>query len=78
MCFWILNGEIFGGSGFKHTAFSFDDEAEIENIPIDKSKIDKDALSSFVHKGLQYSQLEANLHAVGAFGSLDLLSLTFV
>lgn len=55
--------KFLAGQGFKHTAFAFENEAEIENIPIDKSKIDKDALPSFVHKGLRYTQLEANMHS---------------
>ncbi|KAH7655661.1 Beta-transducin family (WD-40 repeat) protein [Dioscorea alata] len=59
----VLISQYLLEEGFKHTAFAFDDEAEIENTPIDKSKIDKDALPSFVHKGLQYTQLEANMHA---------------
>ncbi|KAJ0984505.1 hypothetical protein J5N97_002861 [Dioscorea zingiberensis] len=50
-------------SGFPHTAFNFEHEAHVKDVPIDKSKIQKGALFSFVRKGLRYTQLKANLHA---------------
>ncbi|KAJ0984503.1 hypothetical protein J5N97_002859 [Dioscorea zingiberensis] len=50
-------------SGFPHTAFNFEHEAHVKDVPIDKSKIQKGALFSFVRKGLRYTQLKANMHA---------------
>ncbi|KAH7655663.1 LIS1 homology motif-containing protein [Dioscorea alata] len=64
-----LNGLIFQyfqAKGFKHAAFAFENEAKIENIPIDESTTGNGGLPSFVHKGLRYTQLEANIHASDA------------
>ncbi|KAM0952660.1 putative transcription factor WD40-like family [Dioscorea sansibarensis] len=49
--------------GFQQSAYVFGEETKIESIPIDKSIIDEGALPSFVHKGLRYTQLDANVHA---------------
>ncbi|KAM0952657.1 putative transcription factor interactor and regulator LisH family [Dioscorea sansibarensis] len=55
--------QYFQEEGFEHAAFNFAMEAEIEDIPIDRSIINKGALPSFVRKGLRYTQLNANVHA---------------
>ncbi|XP_039144465.1 WD40 repeat-containing protein HOS15-like isoform X2 [Dioscorea cayenensis subsp. rotundata] len=52
--------------GFKRTAAEFKNEAEIENISIDENTINKAPLPSLVHKGLRYTQLEANMHSTDA------------
>ena len=70
-----MNLEILGLAGFELTASEFKNETEIENVPIDENTTNKAALLSLVHKGLRYTQLEANMHTVGVFGTLDLISL---
>ncbi|XP_039136032.1 WD40 repeat-containing protein HOS15-like isoform X2 [Dioscorea cayenensis subsp. rotundata] len=71
----VLIFQYFQAKGFKHAAFAFENEAKIEKIPIDESTIGNGALPSFVHKGLRYTQLEANIHAgegeLLAIGSFD-------
>ncbi|XP_039136031.1 WD40 repeat-containing protein HOS15-like isoform X1 [Dioscorea cayenensis subsp. rotundata] len=62
----VLIFQYFQAKGFKHAAFAFENEAKIEKIPIDESTIGNGALPSFVHKGLRYTQLEANIHASDA------------
>ncbi|KAH7655655.1 Beta-transducin family (WD-40 repeat) protein [Dioscorea alata] len=64
-----FNALIFGflrEKGFKRTAAEFKNEAEIENISIDENTINKATLPSLVHKGLRYTQLEANMHSTDA------------
>ncbi|KAH7655710.1 Beta-transducin family (WD-40 repeat) protein [Dioscorea alata] len=62
--------QYFQEKGFEHAAFNFGIEAEIEDVPIDRSIINKGALPSFVRKGLRYTQLKANVLAsdVNSFG----------
>ncbi|KAL5559111.1 hypothetical protein UlMin_035322 [Ulmus minor] len=48
-------------SGFTHSAFAFGYEAGINRSPIDGNLVPPGALVTFVQKGLQYLELEANL-----------------
>ncbi|KAJ0984594.1 hypothetical protein J5N97_002950 [Dioscorea zingiberensis] len=70
---------ICGLSGFPHTAFNFESEAELKHVPIDKSTIPRGALRTFVLKGLRFTQLQANLHASNVdrivFSPLDPLDI---
>ncbi|CAL0312850.1 unnamed protein product [Lupinus luteus] len=47
-------------SGFTHSAFIFGYEAGINKSPIDGNSVPPSALISFVQKGLQYFEMEAN------------------
>ncbi|XP_019446830.1 PREDICTED: F-box-like/WD repeat-containing protein TBL1XR1 isoform X1 [Lupinus angustifolius] len=47
-------------SGFTHSAFNFGYEAGINKSPIDGNSVPPGALVSFVQKGLQYFEMEAN------------------
>ncbi|KAJ0984558.1 hypothetical protein J5N97_002914 [Dioscorea zingiberensis] len=66
-------------SGFPHTAFNFESEAELKHGPIDKSTIPRGTLRTFVLKGLRFTQLQANLHASNVdrilFSPLDPLDI---
>jgi len=57
-------------SGFTHAAFALGYEAGINRTPIDGNLIPPGALVTFVQKGLQYIELEANLDGVSAYVSL--------
>ncbi|XP_061341149.1 WD40 repeat-containing protein HOS15-like isoform X2 [Gastrolobium bilobum] len=48
-------------SGFTHSAFAFGYEAGINKCPIDGNLVPPGALVTFVQKGLQYLEMEANL-----------------
>lgn len=48
-------------SGFTHSAFALGYEAGINRSPIDGNLVPPGALVTFVQKGLQYLELEANL-----------------
>ncbi|CAL0314387.1 unnamed protein product [Lupinus luteus] len=48
-------------SGFTHAAFAFGYEAGINKCPIDGNLVPPGALVTFVQKGLQYLEMEANL-----------------
>ncbi|KAK4260129.1 hypothetical protein QN277_003286 [Acacia crassicarpa] len=48
-------------SGFTHSAFAFGYEAGINKCPIDGNLVPPGALITFVQKGLQYLEMEANL-----------------
>ncbi|XP_027344964.1 WD40 repeat-containing protein HOS15-like isoform X2 [Abrus precatorius] len=48
-------------SGFTHSAFTFGYEAGINKCPIDGNLVPPGALVTFVQKGLQYFEMEANL-----------------
>lgn len=48
-------------SGFTHSAFSLGYEAGINKCPIDGNLVPPGALITFVQKGLQYLEMEANL-----------------
>ncbi|GAB4846937.1 WD40 repeat-containing protein hos15 [Ancistrocladus abbreviatus] len=48
-------------SGFTHAAFSLGYEAGINKCPIDGNLVPPGALITFVQKGLQYLEMEANL-----------------
>ncbi|KAE9597651.1 hypothetical protein Lal_00041596 [Lupinus albus] len=48
-------------SGFTHSAFAFGYEAGLNKSPIDGNSVPPGALVTFVQKGLQYFEMEANL-----------------
>ena len=47
--------------GFQHSAFSFGYESAVHKASINASEVPPGALVSFLQKGLQYLELEANL-----------------
>lgn len=51
-------------AGFTHSAFAFGYEAGINKSTIDGNLVPPGALVTFVQKGLQYLELEANLTSV--------------
>lgn len=62
-------------AGFTHSAFAFGYEASISKCPIDGSLVPPGALITFVQKGLQYIEMEANLSNVSiCLTSLKLFS----
>jgi hypothetical protein len=50
--------------GFTHSAFALGYEASINKCPIDGNLVPPGALITFVQKGLQYLEMEANLSNV--------------
>lgn len=52
-------------SGFGHAAFVFGCESDVDRIDIDGKDVPVGALVSFVQKGFQMMELEANLNASG-------------
>uniref|UniRef100_A0A803RCE5 LisH domain-containing protein n=1 Tax=Cannabis sativa TaxID=3483 RepID=A0A803RCE5_CANSA len=48
-------------SGFTHSAFALGYEAGINKSPIDGNLVPPGALITFVQKGLQFLEMEANL-----------------
>lgn len=61
--------------GFAHSAFSLGYEAGINKCPIDGNMVPPGALITFVQKGLQYLEMEANLSNVRLLPSLYFLLL---
>ncbi|XP_027355742.1 WD40 repeat-containing protein HOS15-like isoform X2 [Abrus precatorius] len=59
-------------SGFTHSAFAFGYEAGIENSRIDVNVVPPGALVTFIQKGIQYLELEANLSGSDADMDEDL------
>ena len=53
-----------GCAGFTHSAFTFASESFIHKSPIEAHDVPAGALISFVQKGLQYLELEANVAEV--------------
>ena len=68
-------------SGFTHSAFALGYEAGINKSTIDGNLVPPGALVTFVQKGIQYVELEANLSCVSTFiyslHSFTLVSCTF-
>ncbi|KAI5684494.1 hypothetical protein M9H77_05722 [Catharanthus roseus] len=58
-------------SGFTHSAFAFGYEASINKCPIDASLVPPGALITFIQKGLQYLEMEANLSNADSDGDED-------
>ena len=56
-------------AGFLHSAFTFGFESGLNKVPIDGNQVPPGALVSFVQKGLQYLELEANLTDVRSLHS---------
>jgi len=54
-------------AGFTHAAFTFGYEAGINKCSIDGNLVPQGALVTFVQKGLQYFEMEANLSNVSIF-----------
>ena len=52
-------------SGFQHAAFTFGFESMVHRAEINGNDVPPGALVSFIQKGLQYVELEANLNAEG-------------
>ena len=52
--------------GFQHSAFTFGYESVIHKNDINGNDVPPGALISFIQKGLQYLELEANLVAEGS------------
>lgn len=48
-------------AGFQHSAFTFAAESAVARASINSADVPPGALISFVQKGLQYLELEANL-----------------
>lgn len=48
-------------SGFSHTAFVFGHESSVANTPIDPNNVPPGSLITFIQRGMQYLELEANL-----------------
>ena len=69
-------------SGFSHTAFTFGYESFVHQASVNANDVPPGALVSFIQKGLQYLELEANLADDGQdvegdfahLGSSDLLT----
>jgi transducin (beta)-like 1 len=59
-------------AGFTHSAFVLGYEAGINKCTIDGNMVPPGALISFVQKGLQYLEMEANLSNVSMFKSFAL------
>lgn len=51
-------------AGFTHSAFVFGNEGGINKCPIDGNCVPPGALVTFVQKGLQFLEMEANLSNV--------------
>ena len=52
-------------SGFQHAAFTFGYESLVHKSGINGNDVPPGSLISFIQKGLQYVELEANLNAEG-------------
>ncbi len=52
---------IFCPAGFTHSAFTFGYESFVHKTDINSNDVPPGALVSFVQKGLQYLEMEANL-----------------
>jgi len=66
----LLNLLIFSAaavSGFTHSAFAFGYEAGIDRCKNDDNVVPPGALVTFIQKGIQYLELEANLSGVSIF-----------
>lgn len=51
-------------TGFHHSAFTFAHESHMASVPIQPNLVPPAALVTFVQKGLQYMEAEANLDPV--------------
>lgn len=56
--------DTFSDAGFTHSAFALGYEAAINKCPIDGNLVPPGALITFIQKGLQYLEMEANLNNV--------------
>eukprot|EP00955_Chlamydomonas_euryale_P083706 363885-Chlamydomonas_euryale.AAC.6 len=50
-------------NGFSHTAFVFGHESDVTRTAVDPNNVPPGSLITFIQKGLQYLELEANLDA---------------
>ena len=48
-------------SGFSHSAFTFGHESTIAKSPVDPNNVPPGSLITFIQKGMQYLEMEANL-----------------
>ena len=53
-----------GHAGFAHSAFTFASESLVHKSPIEAHDVPAGALISFLQKGLQYLEIEANVQDV--------------
>jgi len=53
-------------SGFGHSAFTFGCESDVDRIDIEGKDVPVGALVSFIQKGFQMMEIEANLNASGS------------
>jgi transducin (beta)-like 1 len=58
-------------SGFKHAAFTFGYESQVQNSNINGSEVPAGSLISFLQKGIQYMEIEAKLKNKEKGGSMD-------
>lgn len=65
-------------AGFTHSAFALGYEAGINKCTIDGNLIPPGALITFVQKGLQYLEMEANLNNVSILSSFLLILAIYV
>lgn len=58
-----------GTTGFSHSAFTFGYESFVNKTQINGDDVPPGALISFIQKGLQYLELEANLNEASTLRS---------
>lgn len=51
-------------SGFSHTAFVFGHESTVSKSPVDPNNVPPGSLITFIQKGMQYLEMEANLQVI--------------
>ena len=66
---YILTAPCHTLVGFTHAAFALGYEAGINKCPIDGNLVPPGSLITFVQKGLQYLEMEANLSNVSMLNS---------
>ena len=64
----------FPSEGFSHSAFAFGTESSVSRSGISGADVPPGALITFLQKGLQYLELEANLNEVRWFAEMELSS----
>lgn len=58
-CYDLTHLSLF--TGFHHAAFTFAHESQVHRINIEPDKVPAGTLITFIQKGMQYMELEANL-----------------
>lgn len=62
-------------AGLHHTAFTFAHESQVQNCDIDPNLVPPGALVTYIQKGLQYLEVEANVDVSMGVGRLQQLRL---